>query len=367
MNNGKMLKASFELNRLDIARLDLRDTIVIGNTKWNINKIIDYNANSNNLTSVELISSYVDDLLEVPFLGVPPNTNSLATFGGVNIQQLNIGTADGRNNNTQGGSVQGNNNQNVDGVVMGNFNQVVGESIVIGNYNEVLTSGALVVGNGYSVTQEGIFASKIEFGGITTGVVLISANYIVASNINTVVATASNLLVVVPNPTTCKGRVIIIKNKGVTGTNIKDELLDNLTNEYYLDNLYEAITIQSDGLQWLIINDKKDSVREVTTTDGTITDLDTFTPSTNGVWMVEWMVSGLEVATGNAIGIKAFATFKVIAGVVTQLSNQTIDRKSDFAGVVTLTLNTDGTVIRARVTGQAGKTINWKGTLTITK
>jgi hypothetical protein len=104
----------------------------------------------------------------------------------------------------------------------------------------------------------------------------------------------------------------------------------------------------------------------VTTTNNTITNLYTFTPSSDGVYLIEWMISGFESATGDTIGAKLFATFKVIAGVVTQVSTQTIDRKSNFPNIVTVTLNTDGTLIRARVTGRNASTIVWRGYLTIT-
>jgi hypothetical protein len=117
---------------------------------------------------------------------------------------------------------------------------------------------------------------------------------------------------------------------------------------------------------------QQDSYRDagthiVTTNNNTITDLYTFVPDTNGVWVIEWRITGFENATGDALGATAFATFKVIAGVVTQVSTTTLDRKSNFPASVTVTLDTDGTVIRARVTGRTGSTIDWKGSLTITK
>lgn len=111
----------------------------------------------------------------------------------------------------------------------------------------------------------------------------------------------------------------------------------------------------------------RDANHTVTTTNNTITDLYAFIPDSDGVWNIEWMVTGFETATGDAIGAKAFASFKVIAGVVTQISTTTLDRKSDFPVGVTVTLDTDSTLIRARVTGRTGSTIDWKGSLTITK
>ncbi len=56
INNGKMLSAFFNLKENDIQALELNDKIRIDNSWWNINKVIDYNANANQLTQVELIS-----------------------------------------------------------------------------------------------------------------------------------------------------------------------------------------------------------------------------------------------------------------------------------------------------------------------
>ena len=56
INNGKMLTAFFNLKESDIQPLELNDKIRIDNSWWNINKVIDYNANASQLTQVELIS-----------------------------------------------------------------------------------------------------------------------------------------------------------------------------------------------------------------------------------------------------------------------------------------------------------------------
>jgi hypothetical protein len=56
INTGKMLIAYFDLNESDIQAMRLNDKIRIDNSWWNINKIIDYNANIKGFTKVELIS-----------------------------------------------------------------------------------------------------------------------------------------------------------------------------------------------------------------------------------------------------------------------------------------------------------------------
>ena len=71
INNGKMLTAFFNLKESDIQPLELNDKIRIDNSWWNINKVIDYNANGNQLTQVELISIDTETQL-MPFaLGSP--------------------------------------------------------------------------------------------------------------------------------------------------------------------------------------------------------------------------------------------------------------------------------------------------------
>ena len=67
MNNGKLLTALFYLSPADIQAMKLNDKIRIDNSYWNINKIIDYNANSKALTRVELLS--IDDSLQLPRFG----------------------------------------------------------------------------------------------------------------------------------------------------------------------------------------------------------------------------------------------------------------------------------------------------------
>jgi hypothetical protein len=80
INEGKMLTAFFRLTEADIHGLKLNDKIRIDNSWWNINKVIDYNANADTLTKVELIS--VDTELELaPFI-----TNTGATAPSVTTQ-----------------------------------------------------------------------------------------------------------------------------------------------------------------------------------------------------------------------------------------------------------------------------------------
>jgi len=64
INTGKMLVAFFDLNEADIQSLRLNDKIRIDNSWWNINRVIDYNANVKGFTKVELIS--IDTEIDLP-------------------------------------------------------------------------------------------------------------------------------------------------------------------------------------------------------------------------------------------------------------------------------------------------------------
>jgi len=86
INEGKMLSAFFYLDEGDIHNLKLNDKIRIDNSWWNINRVIDYNANDQALTKVELIS--VDSEQElVPFItntGTPaPSPTTEASLNSV--------------------------------------------------------------------------------------------------------------------------------------------------------------------------------------------------------------------------------------------------------------------------------------------
>lgn len=70
INVGKMLVAYFNLNEADIQTLKLNDKIRIDNSWWNINKVIDYDANAEVPTKVELIS--IDTEIDLaPFVTNP--------------------------------------------------------------------------------------------------------------------------------------------------------------------------------------------------------------------------------------------------------------------------------------------------------
>ena len=145
INVGKMLTAYFDLNELDIQSLRLNDKIRIDNSWWNINKVIDYDANGTSLTKVELIS--VDSEIElVPFQtgnGTPLEDTIVAVSSDSVIrtrtQQSNVilGNADVKGR----GNVIG---QNVKAVVEGNGQALAEDGITTKNLQVETINGQSV-------------------------------------------------------------------------------------------------------------------------------------------------------------------------------------------------------------------------------
>jgi hypothetical protein len=78
INNGKLFTAVFKLNNTIINRLSLADTIRVYNNNYYINKIIDYDANKEGLTKVELIT--IDDINNVEIQVENKSQSNLVTL-----------------------------------------------------------------------------------------------------------------------------------------------------------------------------------------------------------------------------------------------------------------------------------------------
>lgn len=138
INVGKMLIASFYLNEADIQTLKLNDKIRIDNSWWNINKVIDYNANDESLTKVELIS--VDTEID------------LATFktrNAIYIGDNEVSAA------TSGIKYDIKKQSNVN-LSQGNF-EVYGKGNVIGE-----NLRGIAIGDNQSVTENGIVTTNLK-------------------------------------------------------------------------------------------------------------------------------------------------------------------------------------------------------------
>lgn len=146
INNGKLLTAMFALNEVDIQAMELNDKIRIDNSWWNINKVIDYDANANKLTKVELIS--IDNEINfMPFTGpsgpvIPTPTNAMGPMGMTAMQGIN---------NTRSANAN---------VVM------EGASAMIQGRGNIVSGGtrSVIVGDGYIVGENTVVVDNLETG-----------------------------------------------------------------------------------------------------------------------------------------------------------------------------------------------------------
>ena len=160
INNGKMLIANFDLKENDIQALKLNDKIRIDNSWWNINKVIDYDANARKFTRVELIS--IDNEINfTPFMGpsgpiVPVGPGAIGP-----MQKLAMSTI----NTTRMITSNVFSNQ-ADAMVMGRGNVIVGGT------------RSVVVGDGYIVSENEMVTDNLITASINGEVVVNSTKYI---------------------------------------------------------------------------------------------------------------------------------------------------------------------------------------------
>jgi hypothetical protein len=138
INVGKMLVAYFYLTEADIQTLKLNDKIRIDNSWWNVNKIVDYDANSDVPTKVELIT--VDSEIDLaPFITAPGAPTS-ATTTAVSVDSILVTKSSTANGNLSGDDV----------IVKGEGN-IIGEGVK-----------GLVIGNNKTLNEDGIITPQIN-------------------------------------------------------------------------------------------------------------------------------------------------------------------------------------------------------------
>lgn len=166
INNGKMLTAFFNLKENDIQALELNDKIRIDNSWWNINKVIDYNANGNELTQVELIS--IDN--EVNFM---PFINPFGTPG---VGLPNISGIQQVGNSTVVKTKSMNSNVLTGGGMIGD----------VVNRGNVVPGGlrVMVATEGYTVEDDGIITDNLVVRGRINGIPVEPSCYKYVANID---------------------------------------------------------------------------------------------------------------------------------------------------------------------------------------
>lgn len=142
INVGKMLIAYFYLREDDIQSMKLNDKIRIDNSWWNINRVIDYDANANTATKVELIS--IDTEIDfAPFISGPgtPVSPVITAVSNDSILMTKSTTANG--------------NLSGDDVIVKGEGNLIGQGVK-----------GLVIGNNKTLNEDGIITPQIN--GITT-------------------------------------------------------------------------------------------------------------------------------------------------------------------------------------------------------
>lgn len=144
---GYIMRAKFKLSYLDISELKMNERIFINNHWWNINRVIDFDLNSNSLTEVELISA---DSQNGEF--VPNNDIFIKKrlLGSEINSWSNLTEKTNKMANTSHTEVYGKSNKiddNINSVVIGDFNSVRNKNgLVIGSSNIIDGSGIVAIG-----------------------------------------------------------------------------------------------------------------------------------------------------------------------------------------------------------------------------
>jgi hypothetical protein len=144
INSGKLYTVMLNVNSFDIANIRLNDKIYLDRSYWVINKVIDYDANSNAPTKFELLS--VDQEITLPSFKLPKPTKPSKFDAGISTPIKHI--IKDRYNSLTSDSASG-------GVlVLGNGNQILGT-----------VKNALIIGDGNVVQKDGIYTPSITIKG----------------------------------------------------------------------------------------------------------------------------------------------------------------------------------------------------------
>jgi hypothetical protein len=298
INEGKMLTAYFDLTESDIASLKLSDKIWINNSWWHINKVIDYDCNSNSLTKVELMS--VDSEIDfVPFKTRKPKFPRPQLIANA-TNQIKVKKFELNNvNYSQGGVViRGYGNvvpEGLKGFIQGDEKELLEDGVLFDTINnsstfddnfanadltldanrnhdtagydlQISTDGGLNAQSNMQMTPTGanwLFGTKgvlvstdgtfikgatvHSYAGRNTAYTLTDTNYLVD-------CTSGPFTINLPTAVGISGRHYVIKNSGIGVITVDGngtETIDGATTITL--NQYDSITVVSDGANWIII------------------------------------------------------------------------------------------------------------------
>jgi len=161
INSGKLYTVMLNVNSFDIANLRLNDKIYLDRSYWVINKVIDYDANSNAPTKFELLS--VDQEVTLPKFRIPKPTKPSKNDAGIKVPIKDIikKRYDSLTSDSSSGDV----------IVLGKGNQILGtvkNAIIIGD-NKVVEKNGLYTDNLFVGNKE-ILSPKFLFKALVTQV-----------------------------------------------------------------------------------------------------------------------------------------------------------------------------------------------------
>ena len=159
INSGSLYSVYLNVNSFQVANLRLNDKIYLDRAYWIINKVIDYDANSNAPTKFELLS--VDQEIKLPTFKIPKPKKPNKHDAGIKTPIKDI-IKDRYNSLTADSSTGG-------VVLLGKGNQILGtvkNAIVIGDNQIVKKDGiytpSLVVGNKEILSPKFLFKALVS-------------------------------------------------------------------------------------------------------------------------------------------------------------------------------------------------------------
>jgi len=237
INSGLLLIEYFDLNSADIESLKLSDKIWTNGSWWHINKVIDYDANAEKFTKVELFS--VDDEIDLPSFDVKTPLDDTVLSG----QEPSVPIIQ-------------------DYYAKNNVNYSQGKTIIKGVNNIVLPNvKAIVIGDNGIIDEDGYWLDGVRLGadaidGSSKTYIfkVVSADYSINCDTDEIIEVdTSGVTITLPNRRNCVGKKIYIKN--FSGGNITVDTatsnVDGSSTQTLADK--EAITVTSDDTRWIIL------------------------------------------------------------------------------------------------------------------
>jgi hypothetical protein len=144
INSGSLYSVMLNVNSFQVANLRLNDKIYLDRAYWIINKVIDYDANSNAPTKFELLS--VDPEITLPRFKLPKPKKPSKFDAGIStpIKQVLKQRYDSLTSDSSTGGV----------ILLGKGNQILGT-----------VKNALIIGDGNVVQKDGIYTPSITIKG----------------------------------------------------------------------------------------------------------------------------------------------------------------------------------------------------------